>query len=131
MQEGIKTLDIYKGVLPFIIIQFLAIITVIAFPGLVMHYKGDAVVQDPSTIQITIPQPTDGGGATMPSFGLPPLGSDGQAPAGGSGQQPALGLPPLDLSQPPAMQPPAGAAPAAPAPAPAPSMDLSQPPVIR
>jgi tripartite ATP-independent transporter DctM subunit len=124
LREGIKTLDIYKGVVPFIIIQFLAIMAVIAFPGLVMHYKGDAAVTDPNTIEIKIPEPSNPGGGAGPNFGLPPLGSDGQAPAGG--QAPGLGLPPLEFGTPPAGQP---AAPA-PAPAPAPAIDLSKPPVI-
>lgn len=143
LREGIKTLDIYKGVVPFIIIQFLAIIAVIAFPGLVMHYKGEAAVVDPNTIEITIPEQSNPGGNAGPNFGLPPLGTEGQAPAanqppalglppldlGGGAtpaakptQQPALGLPPLEFGTPPAAQPAT--------PAPAPAIDLSKPPVI-
>lgn len=143
LREGIKTLDIYKGVVPFIIIQFLAIMAVIAFPGLVMHYKGEAAVVDPNTIEITIPEQSNPGGNAGPNFGLPPLGTEGQAPAanqppalglppldlgGGAApaanpaQQPALGLPPLEFSTPPAAQPAT--------PAPAPAIDLSKPPVI-
>ncbi|MFN3635737.1 MAG: TRAP transporter large permease subunit, partial [Rhizobium rhizophilum] len=140
MREGIKTMDIYKGVLPFIIIQFLAIVIVIAFPGLVMHYKGTPVVSDPSTIQIELPgfgapttpsfgQPGTGGGATpAPSFGLPPpnFGSgqpSAPAPAGSAPAAPApsLGLPPPDFGGTPA--------PAAPPATPAPP-DLSQPPAF-
>ncbi|KQW29373.1 C4-dicarboxylate ABC transporter [Rhizobium sp. Root274] len=145
LRDGIRTLDIYKGVVPFIIIQFLAIMAVIAFPGLVMHYKGDVVITDPNTIQITIPEQANPGGNAGPNFGLPPLGSDGQAPAAGQApslglpplefgggaapattpaQPPALGLPPLELGTPPAAQP------ATPAPAPPPAIDLSKPPVI-
>ncbi len=143
LREGIKTLDIYKGVVPFIIIQFLAIMAVIAFPGLVMHYKGEAAVVDPNTIEITIPEQSNPGGNAGPNFGLPPLGTEGQAPAanqppalglppldlGGGAtpaakptQQPALGLPPLEFGTPPAAQPAT--------PAPAPAIDLSKPPVI-
>ncbi len=143
LREGIKTLDIYKGVVPFIIIQFLAIMAVIAFPGLVMHYKGEAAVVDPNTIEITIPEQSNPGGNAGPNFGLPPLGTEGQAPAanqppalglppldlgGGAApaakptQQPALGLPPLEFGTPPAAQPAT--------PAPAPAIDLSKPPVI-
>lgn len=143
LREGIKTLDIYKGVVPFIIIQFLAIMAVIAFPGLVMHYKGEAAVVDPNTIEITIPEQSNPGGDAGPNFGLPPLGTEGQAPAanqppalglppldlgGGAApaakptQQPALGLPPLEFGTPPAAQPAT--------PAPAPAIDLSKPPVI-
>ncbi len=145
LRDGIRTLDIYKGVVPFIIIQFLAIMAVIAFPGLVMHYKGEAVVTDPNTIEIKIPEQSNPGGAAGPNFGLPPIGSEGQAPAAGQAptlglppldfgggaapattpaSPPALGLPPLELGTPPAAQP------ATPAPAPAPAIDLSKPPVI-
>jgi TRAP-type mannitol/chloroaromatic compound transport system permease large subunit len=137
LREGIKTMDIYRGVVPFIIIQFLAIMTVIAFPGLVLHYKGDAAVTDPNSIEIKIPEPSNPGGSAGPNFGLPPLGSEGQAPAMGlppidfgggpapatnPAPPPALGLPPLEFGAPPAAQPAT--------PAPAPAIDLSKPPVI-
>jgi TRAP-type mannitol/chloroaromatic compound transport system permease large subunit len=121
LRDGIKTLDIYKGVVPFIIIQFLAIMMVIAFPGLVMHYKGEAAVTDPNTIELKIPEPSNSGAGAGPNFGLPPLGSDSSAPAAGQG----LGLPPLEFGAPPAGQP---ATPATPAPAPA--IDLSKPPAF-
>ncbi|SSC71842.1 unnamed protein product [Ciceribacter sp. T2.26MG-112.2] len=128
--DGMKTLDIYKGVFPYIIIQFLAIMVVIAFPGLVMRYKGDAPTINPADVQIEVPGFGQGGGMTLPplgsdgngapNFGLPPLGG-----ANGNGAQaPAMGLPPLNLGGP---QP----APAPAAPAANPATDLSQPPVIR
>ncbi|THV21579.1 TRAP transporter large permease [Peteryoungia ipomoeae] len=150
MRAGVKTLDIYKGVLPFIIIQFVMIMVVIAFPGLVTHYKGTAPVQDPSTIQIQVPssgglslppmgsgatpppsfgQPTPGGAAPAPSFGLPPPSFGQTPPAGGASAPaapaappaPSLGLPPPDFG--------GGNAPAAQPAAPTPSApDLSQPP---
>jgi TRAP-type mannitol/chloroaromatic compound transport system permease large subunit len=124
MRDGIKTLDIYKGVVPYIIIQFLMILIVIAFPGLVMHYKGDQAVPNGETIQIPN-SGLDNGGSTQPNFGLPPLGSDG-----GATPQPNFGLPPLGDNGLPGQAPtpaPAGAAPVVPAPA----IDLSQPPVIQ
>lgn len=144
MRAGIRTLDIYKGVLPFIIIQFLMIMVVIAFPGLVMHYKGTASTVDPSTIQLQLPaggglslppmgsgadsgpsfgQPTTGSdGGSAPSLGLPPPDFGGGQPASGTPATPAapsLGLPPPDFG---GAQAPAPAAPATPTP------DLSQPP---
>ncbi|WP_159950159.1 TRAP transporter large permease subunit [Rhizobium sp. 18065] len=124
MREGIKTLDIYKGVVPYIIIQFIMILVVIAFPGLVMHYKGDQAVPNGDTIQIQIPNSgLDNGGSTQPNFGLPPLGSDN-----GATPQPNFGLPPLGDNGLPGQAPaPSGAAPVVPAPA----IDLSQPPVIK
>ena len=130
--DGMKTLDIYKGVFPYIIIQFLAIMVVIAFPGLVMRYKGDAPTINPADVQIEVPGFGQGGGMTLPplgsdgngapNFGLPPLGG-----ANGNGAQaPAMGLPPLNLGGPQPAPAPAPAAPAA-----NPATDLSQPPVIR
>ncbi len=130
--EGMKTADIYRGVFPYIVIQFVMIMVVIAFPQLVMRYKGDAPTVDPNTINIQIPGfGGQGGGMSLPplgqgtggnqapNLGLPPLGAPGQAPA--------FGLPPITTE---GGLP--GAAPAAPAaPAPAPAIDLSQPPVIR
>ncbi|MBW8283653.1 MAG: TRAP transporter large permease subunit [Rhizobium sp.] len=128
--DGMKTLDIYKGVFPYIIIQFLAIMVVIDIPGLVMSYKGDAPNINQADVQIEVPGFGQGGGMTLPplgsdgngapNFGLPPLGG-----ANGNGAQaPAMGLPPLNLGGP---QP----APAPAAPAANPATDLSQPPVIR
>ncbi len=133
MMDGMKTLDIYKGVLPYIVIQFVMIMVVIAFPSLVMRYKAGVEAINPDDVKIEIPGFGQGGGMS-----LPPLGQDGGTgapnlglpPIGGTGSQapsmPSLGLPPLNL----------GGEQPAPAPAPAPgagspNMDLSQPPVIK
>jgi len=53
----VTTGQIYRGSIPFILIQLLMVAIVLTFPGLVMHYKGDAKQLDPSTIRIEI----DGG----------------------------------------------------------------------
>lgn len=136
---AVKTLEIYKGVLPFIIMQFCMIMVVIAFPGLVMHYKTSHPTVDPNTIKIEIPGGPGSGGLSLPplglgqpgtqapSMGLPPLNLGGPAPADspaapGTPAAPQLGLPPLNLGGPgeqPAQQPPSTPAP-----------DLSQPPKI-
>ncbi|MDM7930830.1 TRAP transporter large permease subunit [Tabrizicola sp.] len=76
--DGIKTGEIYKGAIPFIIIQVTMIFAVIFYPQLVMHYKGPVI--DPSTVQITVP-------------GFTPM-----AP-GGLGGAPTLGAPQLDPPQ--------------------------------
>ncbi|MGF0539215.1 TRAP transporter large permease [Agrobacterium sp. ES01] len=159
MMEGVKTLQIYKGVVPYIIIQFIVIMVVIAFPGLVTRYKDDLPTVDPDSINIQIPgfgQENNGGvnlpsmgtgGNDGPNFGLTPPGSNGTS--NGLDQPPAFGLPPLDLGTDAAPQP-SGDAPAplglppldlggAATPKPdepkangqTPSMDLSQPPVIQ
>jgi TRAP-type mannitol/chloroaromatic compound transport system permease large subunit len=42
--------QIYWGSVPFICIQILMVIAVLVFPGMVTHYKDDAIQIDPSTI---------------------------------------------------------------------------------
>lgn len=85
----VTTGQIYWGAVPFVCIQVIMIGVVIAFPQLVMHYKGEAV--DPSSVEITLPS-------------LPTL----QAP-GGAGGAPQLGAPSLGA---PALNPPTVAPPA-------------------
>jgi len=116
--------QIYWGAVPFVCIQIIMIGLTIAFPQMVMHYKGPTV--DPADVEITVPgfgQPPGGaaqpGGLGLPPLGLPPIG--GQPPAGAA---PGAVTPPAnDLSQPPSFgeTPPAQ-------PQQAPATDLSQPP---
>jgi TRAP-type mannitol/chloroaromatic compound transport system permease large subunit len=54
--EPVTTGQIYWGAVPFVVIQCIMVALVIAFPGLVMHYKGTGPAVDPSKIQIEIPQ---------------------------------------------------------------------------
>ncbi|TPI48530.1 TRAP transporter large permease subunit [Mesorhizobium sp. B3-1-7] len=106
----VTTGQIYWGAVPFVLIQVIMIGLTIAFPQMVMRYKGPAV--EPSTIDLKLPD--------MPSLsplGTAPANNNAGAPANG-GAPAAPGTP--DLSQPPSF----GDAPAKPAPAP----DLSQPP---
>jgi TRAP-type mannitol/chloroaromatic compound transport system permease large subunit len=51
----VTTGEIYWGAVPFVVIQCIAVGLVIAFPALVMHYKGTGPLIDPSKIQIEIP----------------------------------------------------------------------------
>jgi tripartite ATP-independent transporter DctM subunit len=53
----VTTGEIYWGAVPFVVIQCIAVAMVIAFPILVMHYKGTGPQIDPSKINIEIPQP--------------------------------------------------------------------------
>ncbi len=55
--EPVTTGQIYWGAVPFVVIQCIAVALVIAFPALVMHYKGTGPTVDPSKIQIDIPPP--------------------------------------------------------------------------
>lgn len=54
--EPITTGQIYWGAVPFVVIQVIMVGLVIAFPGMVLHYKGTASKIDPSKIKIEIPQ---------------------------------------------------------------------------
>src|SRR5690625_1739066 len=51
MIPRVTTGQIYWGSVPFIIIQIVMVAAVMVFPGMVMHYKHDAVMIDPDTIQ--------------------------------------------------------------------------------
>ncbi|MDX8533483.1 TRAP transporter large permease subunit [Mesorhizobium sp. VK25A] len=106
----VSTGQIYWGAVPFVCIQVIMIGLTIAFPQMVMRYKGPAV--EPSTIDLKLP-----GMPSLSPLGTPPA-DNGAAPANG-GAAPAPGTP--DLSQPPSF----GDAPSKPAP---PAPDLSQPP---
>ncbi len=94
--DGVTTGQIYWGAVPFVIIQVVMVGVVIAFPGLVMHYKGPPI--DPSSIQITVPSlptlgaPAGTGGLGTPQLGAPQLG----APQLGA---PQLGAPQLGAPQ--------------------------------
>ncbi len=53
----VKTTDIYRGVVPFILIQVIMVALVITFPQMVLHYKGDTATRDPASIELNIPAP--------------------------------------------------------------------------
>jgi len=56
LTPGITTGQIYWGAAPFVVIQLLAVISVIMFPSMVMHYKVGLSTIDPNKVQIDIPQ---------------------------------------------------------------------------
>jgi TRAP-type mannitol/chloroaromatic compound transport system permease large subunit len=56
LMEPVTTGQIYWGAVPFVVIQCIMVGLVIAFPAMVMHYKGTGPQVDPSTIKIEIPQ---------------------------------------------------------------------------
>jgi TRAP-type mannitol/chloroaromatic compound transport system permease large subunit len=58
----VTTGQIYWGAVPFVVIQVIMVALVIAFPAMVMHYKGTGPVVDPSKVNIEIKP-----------FDLPPL----------------------------------------------------------
>ncbi|MCX7341132.1 MAG: TRAP transporter large permease subunit [Hyphomicrobiales bacterium] len=67
--EGVETTTLYKGVIPFILLQILMVLVVYFWPDLVLHYR-DALVQiDPAEVQKqldSIQIPGLGGPADMP-----------------------------------------------------------------
>jgi len=46
----VTTAQIYWGSIPFIIIQILMVVAVLAFPGMVTNYKSDAPTVDPASV---------------------------------------------------------------------------------
>jgi hypothetical protein len=77
------------------------VVVVIAFPGLVMHYKSGHKVADPANVHINVPMPGAGGGdpfanpfatpgGDAPAFGAPPApGATPETPAAPSFGTPA------------------------------------------
>ncbi|NDV85850.1 TRAP transporter large permease subunit [Aurantimonas aggregata] len=137
--EPVTTGQIYRGAVPFVCIQLVMVGLTILFPQMVMRYKSEAPVLDPSAIQLQIPNfggegglPPLGGASGvgspqnnplgLPPLGMPPVGAPAggaQAPAaGGASQQapaaaPSMGLPPLDFGNAPGEAAPAPVAPPA------------------
>jgi TRAP-type mannitol/chloroaromatic compound transport system permease large subunit len=122
MTDPVTTGQIYWGAVPFVIIQCMMVGLVIAFPQMVMHYKGSAPTVDPSTIEIRIPSfgsPGTPGGLNIPApTGLTPPtdliapsqpGTTPPASTLPSGPPPGLGQLSPDLTPPP--QPSAPASP--------------------
>jgi TRAP-type mannitol/chloroaromatic compound transport system permease large subunit len=100
--QPVTTGQIYWGAVPFVGIQVLMVTLAIAFPQMVMHYRGPTV--NPADVQIVVPPFGGGQQPGAPSLGLPPLGGPPPSLNGGSApQNPAQppANPPPDLSQPP------------------------------
>lgn len=82
---GVTTGQIYWGAVPFVVIQVIMIGVVIAFPSMVMHYKGAPV--DVSNVEIKMP--------TLPTLGVPGAPATGAPAPGGLPALPQLGAPPV------------------------------------
>jgi TRAP-type mannitol/chloroaromatic compound transport system permease large subunit len=81
--EPITTGQIYWGAVPFVFIQVLMVGLTIAFPQMVMHYKGE--IRDPNEIEIIVP-PFGGDQPGLPPLGTPPTDEEdekGTAAPGG------------------------------------------------
>jgi len=86
--EPVTTGQIYWGAVPFVVIQCIMVGLVIAFPQMVMVYKGQQVTIDPKKVEeqmrnLTIPG--GGGFGPPPGFGggIPGLGGPGGGAPGG------------------------------------------------
>jgi tripartite ATP-independent transporter DctM subunit len=66
----VTTGQIYWGAVPFVVIQLIMVSLAIAFPDMVLHYKGGPVV-DPSSIEIIVPGGA-GDAVPPPDFSTPP-----------------------------------------------------------
>ncbi|AWD20736.1 TRAP transporter large permease [Fuscovulum blasticum] len=126
---GVTTGQIYWGATPFVVIQVVMIGVVIAFPGLVMHYKPAPV--DVSKVEIKVPgfTPMAPAAPGTPSLGGPALGAPNFG--GGTAPAPAPAPAPAGLPGAPALGTPnfgtGGTATPEPAPAPAPAPGLGAP----
>ncbi|RRN69253.1 TRAP transporter large permease subunit [Agrobacterium deltaense] len=81
--QPVTSSQIYLGAIPYLFIQLTMVVIIIAFPGIVMHYKSGAKVADPSSVHINVPMPSAGTdadpfanpfsapGNSAPSFGKP------------------------------------------------------------
>jgi len=72
VMEPVTTGQIYWGAVPFVCIQIVMVILAIAFPQMIMHYKGAVSTVDPSQIEITLPSSGEGNGdlSQPPAFDL-------------------------------------------------------------
>jgi len=60
--KAITTAHIYKGVIPFVIVQLIALVLVISFPALVYTLTGGKKVVDTTNVKIEIPTNDYGSG---------------------------------------------------------------------
>ncbi len=84
---AVRTMEIYRGAVPFIAIQVLMIGIVMAFPIIVTHYKNDEPNLNPADIRIQLPGGSGGTGGG-PNFGTPAGPNFGTEGGGGSAAPP-------------------------------------------
>ena len=101
--EPVTTGQIYWGAVPFVIIQVIMVGLAIAFPQMIMHYKGVGTGIDPATLDIKIPTAAAEASNFLTSERPHRRTSDAPAPDfGTTPPAPASPAPPaLDLSKPP------------------------------
>ena len=87
--EGVKTMDIYRGSIPFVIIQIAMVATLVAFPGLVTNALNKGVKVDLDTIHIEVQSGGGDWGQGGNDWGNEAPKEDGDAdmpPPGGTGE---------------------------------------------
>jgi hypothetical protein len=102
--DGVTTGQIYWGAVPFVVIQVAMIAVTIAFPAMVMHYKGGELKLDTSKMRIETPRGS-AAPAGSPNFKAAPPNFGGPAPTGQPGFKvtppPSFGAPAPKPSTPP------------------------------
>jgi tripartite ATP-independent transporter DctM subunit len=58
--KAVTTIDIYRGIIPFVGVQLVALTLVISFPQLVTGITGKGAIRDAGKIEIVIPPPETG-----------------------------------------------------------------------
>ncbi len=76
---GVKTLDIYRGSIPFVLIQITMVVTLIAFPGLVTDSLSKGVKVDLDSIHIEVQSGGGDWGQGANSWGYEAPGDSGEA----------------------------------------------------
>jgi tripartite ATP-independent transporter DctM subunit len=107
--------QIYLGAIPYVLIQLLMVVAVIAFPQMVTYYKSGQAVVNPESVRINAPVGGYGGGTPYGAPAAPAFGGPGTAPAfGGPTAPPSFGAPATPAVPQPNFGAPAPAAPARP-----------------
>jgi GntP family gluconate:H+ symporter len=94
LTQPVTTVQIYWGAVPFVVIQVIMVIVVIAFPKLVTG-NIETIKFDPSKVQIILPTPDyeqrqiEQGTVAPPDFGAPKSDAEGDPGAEQPGEEPA------------------------------------------
>ena len=86
--KRVTTGEIYRGSIPFIVIQLMMVAAVMMWPGMVLHYKGAGTGVDPATVKFDMGTSYGSGG-----YGADPYGS-GAATSGPFAIDPSKGSQP-------------------------------------
>ncbi len=70
--KEIPTSEIYWGAIPWVFLQLIMVLLVIAFPISVTYFLDDTPKVDPQSVKIEIVAPEEDEGAETPNFGTPP-----------------------------------------------------------